>query len=108
MENIAVEGALSRSEPVYCYPTEPLYYPTYVKAPCTSLAQASAAAAAVAATTAAAVNNDITLRRTLSRKNAELCELSSKFKKEISDLECQLNSTRLDNCGLKDQLNNTK
>lgn len=108
MENIAVEGALSRSEPVYCYPKEPLYYPTYVKAPCTSLAQASAAAAAVAATTAAAVNNDITLRRTLSRKNAELCELSSKFKKEISDLECQLNSTRLDNCGLKDQLNNTK
>lgn len=110
MENIAVEGALCRplpisvcSSPYYvssCYVPKP--------SPCTSLAQASAAAAAVAATTAAAVNNDIALRRTLSRKNEQICELSSKYKREISELETQLNSTRLDNFGLKDQLNNTK
>lgn len=126
MENIAVEGALSR-KPSYCYPISSCYDP------CASLSQASAAAAAVAATTAAAVNNDLALRRTLSRKNAEICEISAKYKKELSDLEfkltsqkvsncelsqkykkdvteleCQLNGTKLDNCGLKNQLDETK
>jgi len=83
-----------------CYP-----YQSYV--PCTSLAQASAAAAAVAATTAAAVSNDLALRRTLSRKNAEICELSTKYKRELSELEAQLNNTRVDNCHLKSKLNET-
>lgn len=101
MENIAFEGAVkSCRQPCFsscCYKI----------GPCPSLAEASAAAAAVAATTAAAVNNDLALRRTLSRKNAEICELSAKYKKDLADLEAQLSATRLDNCGLKNKLDAT-
>lgn len=100
MENIAFEGSLKR-------PCTPCYVPPYVP-PCPGLAEASAAAAAVAATTAAAVNNDLALRRTLSRKNAEICELSAKYKKDLADLEAQLKTVRMSNCGLKNELDCTK
>ncbi len=75
--------------------------------PYSSLAHASAAAAAVAATTAAAVNNDIALRRTLSLKNAEICDLSSKYRRELIELEAQLANTRVDNSHLKCKLDET-
>ena len=80
------------------------YEPCYKVSACPSLAEASAAAAAGAAPPAAAVRNDLALRRTLSRKNAEICELSAKYRRDLAELEAQLSATRLDNCGLKSRL----
>jgi len=111
LENIAAESCTkSILKPPCTYYKEPTCYasccypfPSY---PCTSVA--SAAAAAIAATTQAAINSDLAVRRTLTRKNAEIIDISNRFKKDISELEEKLNSTKLENGGLKYELDETK
>lgn len=41
---------------------------------------------------------------TVSKKNAEISDLSYKYEKELSDLEFKLNSVKLDKDGLKSEL----
>lgn len=65
------------------------YYP--------SLTASTAAAIAASAT----LSSDLALCRTLSRKNAEIEDLSFKFKKEVSQLEIELTSTKQTNDELK-------
>ena len=48
------------------------------------------------------------MRRTLTRKNAEILDLSLKYKKELADLENQLNHTKMENDGLKGLSNDLK
>lgn len=63
-------------------------------------------AAAIAAS--ASLSSDLALCRTLSRKNAEIEDLSLRFKKEVSQLENELSSTKQTNDELKAALNETK
>lgn len=56
-------------------------------------------AAAIAAS--ATLSSDLALCRTLSRKNAEIEDLSLRFKKEVNILESELSSTKQTNDELK-------
>ena len=84
-----------------CYASSCYPYASYY--PCST-----AASTAAAAITAAAINSDLAVRRTLTRKNAEILDLSLKYKKELADLENQLNHTKMENDGLKGLSNDLK
>jgi len=107
LHDVAAEGPiyhcprpLLRSYVPYCdypyYVSRCHYYP--------SLTASTAAAIAASAT----LSSDLALCRTLSRKNAEIEDLSFKFKKEVSQLEIELTSTKQTNDELKAALNETK
>jgi hypothetical protein len=68
----------------------------------------SSAAAAAALAASATLNADLAIYSTLSRKNAEIQDLTCKYESDIHDLENELNCTKLDNQDLNQQLCETK
>lgn len=68
----------------------------------------SAAAEAAAAAAEAALKSERAVYDTLKKKNAEIADISFKFSRELTQLESQLNSAKLDNCDLKAKLDGTK
>ena len=64
----------------------------------------SAAAEAAAAAAEAALKSERAVYDTLKKKNAEIADISYKFSRELTQLESQLNSAKLDNCDLKAKL----
>ena len=87
-------------------------YPCHVPTPCssyyypyvTAAAQASAASAAAASATATAAELSRDLARTVVRKNAEISDISSKYEKELSDLEQNLKKTDLEKSEIINEL----
>jgi hypothetical protein len=73
-----------RDYPYYYY-----YYPYYY--PYTSATAAAAAA-------------DLAVYKTLSRKNAEIADISYKYEKDLNNLESELTHAKLDNHDLKSEL----
>lgn len=105
LHDITAEGG-----PIYHCPRPLLRphcdHPYYHYSRCYYPALTASTAAAIAAS--ASLSSDLALCRTLSRKNAEIEDLSNKFKTEVSQLENELNSTKQTNDELKAALNETK
>ncbi|RNA12494.1 hypothetical protein BpHYR1_011636 [Brachionus plicatilis] len=84
----------STSRSWYRYPYYSYYYPYYYY----PYASASAAAAAAAS---AALTTELTLNKTIARKNAELSDLSYRYERELDGLETDLTCANIDNRHLK-------
>jgi hypothetical protein len=70
----------------------PYFYEDYY------LNSASAAALLAASTS---LKHDLTVYETLARKNAEIEDLTFQYEKNLDQLECELNDTKVDNLDLR-------